>query len=130
MAEICQGLNSLGFEVGESDIIASTKEVAQTLHYRIKEEGFAIRIQGEVKDLGVGTTLGRTKPWVIKQNRYRKASNRINRIAQIAKIQRKASALYTTGAWPMKYHGHVAIGLSQSELAKARRDMVRCSGAP
>ena len=30
----------------------------------------------------------------------------------------------------MKYHGHVAIGLSHSELMKARRDMVRCSGAP
>ena len=30
----------------------------------------------------------------------------------------------------MKYHGHVAIGLAQTELRKARSDMVKCSGAP
>ena len=89
-----------------------------------------IRTNIEIKDLGIGTTLGRTKPRVIKNNRYRRATHRINRIAGLAKHRRAAAKLYPTGAWPQRFHGHVAIGLSPSELSKARRDMVKCSGAP
>ena len=49
VAEICQGFASLGFEVGESDIIASTKEVAQALHTRTKVHVYAIRMQAKLR---------------------------------------------------------------------------------
>ena len=48
----------------------------------------------------------------------------------MVRYKRGARKLYPTGAWPMKYHGQAAVGLTRNQINKARREMVKCSGAP
>ena len=48
----------------------------------------------------------------------------------LAKTNRESCKLYTTGAWPQQYHGQQAIGMSSTSIARARADMVKCSGMP
>ena len=100
------------------------------MHKQLKSEGYSIKINTEVKDLGVGTALGRTRPRRTKMNRYKRAQTRIKRIAILVRYKRAARKLYCTGAWPQKYHGQASTGLNKSELQAARKEMVQCSGAP
>ena len=121
-------LASLGFIVGESAIMTSDPRVTKLVHQQLRSEDLTIVTADEVPYLGIGQTLGKYKPRVIRNTRYRKGALRVQRIATLARTNRGSSKLYTTGAWPQAYHGQQAIGMSDSALRQARRDMVRCSG--
>ena len=45
------------------------------------------------------------------------------RVSKFVVYYREEVMLYPTRAWPQKYHGHVAIGLSKAEFLKARGEI-------
>ena len=129
--DIYEALQAEGFVMsGKNDISASHEGLAQDFQKLIKRQGVTAATPYEVRHLGLGNRGGRGAARVIKKARFLKSQLRIDNIARLARRQRKAAKLYSTGAWPMRFYGHQATGLAPTAILKVQRDSKMCTGMP
>ena len=72
------------------------------------------------KDLGVGTTIGYSRCTKFVRQRILKARGRVKRIQALARANKRASKLYTTGAHPQATYGKEAMGMAPGAIQELR----------
>ena len=96
----------------------------------IRADGFSIRNDSEVRDVGIGTALGQKRNIKVLKNREKGVNARVKRTRRLARTNRKAKKLLTTGTIPALDWGKTSLGVAPSVADRKRRLLVYGLGAP
>ena len=128
---IVRGLRGLQCGVSsKSVIVASSPACGDALRNRIlRETGLDLKSVSCGKDLGVASGAGRRRLGVLNA-RLKKAQVRGARVKRLARVDKKARKLYSTGLQPVAAYGAVATGLTHSKVEQLRTLAVDACGLP
>ena len=113
----------------KSVVVASSPRLATIISQCIsKHANVTVRAQSTGRDLGVENNPTGRRVTGLQQARVQKAIRRTVKIARIAKVVRKASALAYTGALPQAGWGVATQGMAPTVLRRLRSSYAAASG--
>ena len=112
----------------KAKIVASRHVIAKLLHKELQDHGMVFEISKCARDLGISHSAAVSRPNKLLVSQFRKVSNRISKIKNIAKISRHAKKLFTGSAYASCTWGHQACGVSESAIIQLERDALSSTG--
>ena len=109
-------------------IVTSNPKLSKLLQKELLSYGLTYRIEPHARDLGVTHAAGVRKPSQLLARRFKNVRNRILKIKQLSKIDRRARNLYAGSAFSASTWGHQASGFTEDQVVKLERQALACSG--
>ena len=92
----------------------------KTIQGHLNRRGIPVKTAKVAKDLGVSTTAGVRRVSATLKGTITAAQNRVRRVKTLNRVNKGASKLYNTGAWPQSIYGKDTMGLDMATLKKVR----------
>ena len=127
---LAEGLQEIGCTISpKSAATCNTCEGAAGLNKRFRAYGLPIEVKGMVRGLGVANTSGKRRSAKILEGRFGKAFFTSGRVSRLAKVNRKAKKLFSTGMKPQASWGSTRMGTSPIQVRRLRAMAVKSAGA-
>ena len=108
------------FFADKSFVISTDRSLTEYVVQGLKEVGFEVQGRTHGRDIGLDTTMGTARRLHTVKGRSQAATGRLVKAGLATKVNLKARALATTGAWPKIVWGRAGHGTSPSELGRIR----------
>ena len=118
----------LTLNTNKSMIISNRQSLAKRVQRILRANDLHIPVADITRDLGIDAAGGARKRRRTRNQRLRAARRRGSRVKVLARKNRKAVKLYTTGIWPSIAYGVEQYGLSPTDLKQFRATAAACSG--
>ena len=126
---LAEGLQEIGCTISpKSAATCNTCEGTAGLNRRSRAYGLPIEVKGMVRDLGVANTSGKRRSAKVLEGRFGKAFFRSGGVSRLAKVNRRAKKLFSTGVKPQASWGSTGMGMSPIQVRKLRAMAVRSTG--
>ena len=127
--DLVSGLLRLKCKISKkTTILASNKHLKKEIAQILVQQGVKAKTHNRGRDLGVLTTLGQRRMTSTIKDRGKLAKTRPTRIGALTRVNRRATRLYNTGAWPQASYGIEGGGLPPTTLAQMRADAHQAIG--
>ena len=128
-------IKKAGLTISEkSVVVSSNKQLAVETSQRVlTEKGIHSKAAGQTKDLGVATSLARSRVATVMANRFEKAKLKSKKVQVIKHALKSSGIRFATKAWstaiaPTMLYGNTAAGIGKAALHSVRTEAVRTLG--